>query len=175
MILSVTTSGTTHDAIACLALWTVLCTSYPVFVTQHEFVVTQLLLTIRDDLDRSLQQRGCSVEWWAAAMRMLCALAGCITESNAPLLFDQVLKVTAICPAGEAGSLAAHCGDSTIASIVDKIAVLNSMHGNDVPISTPATFECIRRAGVLTRQSLARIVPGMLLLIQMLECVLQRL
>ena len=96
MVLSVTTSGTTHD-VACLALWTVLCTS-SIFVTQHEFVVTQLLLTIRDDLDRSLQQRGCKVEWWAAAMRMLCALAGCITESNAPLLFDQVLKVTAICP-----------------------------------------------------------------------------
>eukprot|EP00946_MAST-07B_sp_MAST-7B-sp1_P002143 g2143.t1 len=164
VVLSVTTCGTTHDAIACLSLWSVLCTSYPVFVTQHEFVVTQLLLTIREDLDRSLQQRGCTVEWWAAAMRMLCALAGCITESNAPLLFDQVLKVTAICPAGEASSLAAHCGDSTIASIVDKISVSNSMDGIAVPISQPAIFECIRRAGVLTRQSLARIVPGMLLL-----------
>ena len=37
------------------------------------------------------------------------------------------------------------------------------MHGNGVPISTPAIFECIRRAEC-SRQSLARIVPGMLLL-----------
>lgn len=156
-------------------------------------MVTQLLLTIRDDLDAAVRRRGCSVDWWAAAMRMLCVLPPCITPFNAPLLFDQVLKIMALCPAGERGSLAANCGDSTVASIVDQIQIPgtnasvvhnstatrtnSSSKEQDVevaiemttsipPISLPAVLECTRRAGVLTRQALSRIVPEMLLLDQ---------
>jgi hypothetical protein len=184
LVLSVTTCGTTLDSIASLSLWSELCTSYPVFVEQHELVVTQLLLTIRDDLDLAVKRRGCSVDWWAAAMRMLCVLSGCVTPFNAPLLFDQVLKIMALCPAGEAGSLAANCGDSTVASIVEKIQVPGTQttvtqtatvngtsKGVEVevsttasPISFPAVLECTRRAGVLTRVALSRIVPEMFLL-----------
>ena len=198
LVLSVTTCGSTSSSMASLLLWSELCTSYPVFVEQHELVVTQLLLTIRDDLDAAVEKRGCSVDWWAAAMRMLCVLPGCTTTLNAPLLFDQVLKIMALCPAGEAGSLAANCGDSTVASIVDKIEARggstststststsdeysstmrsgsSKMDTKDLvvtvaakiapPISLPAVLECTRRAGVLTRQSLCRLVPDMFLL-----------
>ena len=196
VVLSVTTRGSTQDSIAGLSLWSELCTSYPVFVEQHESVVTQLLLTICDDLDSAVRRRGCSVDWWAAVMRMLCVLSRCITSFNAPLLFDQVLKIMALCPAGEAGSLAAHCGDSTVASIVDKILIPTTAtthtHARTIqatattaketpttqeiqvevmttsppppPISYPAVLECTRRAGVLTRVALSRIVPELLLL-----------
>ena len=187
LVLSVTTCGSTQDSIASLSLWSELCTSYPVFVEQHELIVTQLLLTVRDDLDSAVQRRGCSVDWWAAVMRMLCALSGCVTSFNAPLLFDQVLKIMALCPAGEGGSLAAYCGDSTLASIVEQIQLPGTQTTTTTlsnqttskgstteievvvmtavpPISHSAVLECTRRAGVLTRVALSRIVPEMLLL-----------
>lgn len=151
-------SSPPHNS-ASLGFWRELCFSYPSFLEKREGRLIKILESIEYEINDMIFKGLVTEYHWFDILQTLLALIGRVSSSNAPLLFELILKALAMAPSQEfVGAPISHgaYSDETLASAIENIEL-------GTQLSVYAVRETIRVGGRKAKVALANHTPWLLL------------